>query len=95
MLSICFCLALALVSHSFRDKRKWQIAFTTDACSESRENNCFHATRQGLLPALILDWLDKCRLLHLYALDSVGLAIAEDQHLAVAEELRSLFPALP
>ena len=44
LLSICFCLALALVSHSFRDKRKWQIAFTTDACSESRENNCFHAT---------------------------------------------------
>ena len=68
LLSICFCLALALVSHSFRDKRKWQNAFTSDACSESRENNCFHATitgpspentlsktqsRQGLLPALI------------------------------------------
>ena len=47
LLSICFCLALALVSHSFRDKRKWQIAFTTDACSESRENNCFHVTITG------------------------------------------------
>ncbi len=83
---------------TFANKRKWQIAFTTDACSESRENNCFHATitgpspentlsktqsRQGLLPALILDWLDKCRLFHLNALDGVGLAIAEDEDLTV------------
>ena len=70
LLSICFCLALALVSHSFRDKRKWQIAFTTEACSGYWVSNYFHATitgpspentlsktqsRQGLLPALIFD----------------------------------------
>ena len=118
----CACSCVLLIfdqSHSFRDKRKWQIAFTTDACSESRENNCFHATitgwrsqltfgfekgrqsgrlsrprtpentlsktqsRQGFLPALILDWLDKCRLFHLYALDSVSLVGVEDEDLTV------------
>ena len=50
LLSIRFCLALAILSPPFRDKRKWQIAFTTDACSESRENNCFHATITGPSP---------------------------------------------
>ena len=134
LLSICFCVALALVSHSFMDKRKWQIAFTTDACSESRENNCFHATitgwrsqltfgfekgrqsgrlsrprtpnntpsetqsRQGLLPALFLDWLDNCRLLHLYPLQVIHLPVTEHENLAVigfSREQRALWKVFP
>ena len=47
LLSICFCVALALVSHSFRDKRKWQIEFTTEACSGYWVSNYFHATITG------------------------------------------------
>ena len=34
-------------------------------------------------------------LFYLYALDGVGLAIAKNKDFAVAEELRSLSPALP
>ena len=44
-------------------------------------------SRQGFLPALILDWLDKCRLLHLYALNGVSLAVAKDKNLIVTDEL--------
>ena len=97
----CFQFAFALLllsSHTLLEISGSGIAFTTDACSESRENNCFHATitgpspentlsktqsRQGFLPALILDWLDKCRLFHLYALDSVSLVGVEDEDLTV------------
>ena len=55
-------------------------------------------TRQGLLPALILDWLDNCRLLHLYALDGVGFAVAEHENLAVigfSREQRALWKVFP
>ena len=69
----CFQFAFALLllsSHTLLEISGSGIAFTTDACSESRENNCFHATitgpspentlsktqsRQGLLPALIFE----------------------------------------
>ena len=46
----CFQFAFALLllsSHTLLEISGSGIAFTTDACSESRENNCFHATITG------------------------------------------------
>ena len=49
----CFQFAFALLllsSHTLLEISGSGIAFTTDACSESRENNCFHATITGPSP---------------------------------------------
>ena len=46
----CFQFAFALLllsSHTLLEISGSGIAFTTDACSESRENNCFHGTITG------------------------------------------------